>query len=69
VYWLNSHRCPLMLSSTALAVSSTRSELMEKQGWKVFDLTETEHVHARVMLDKLPDKKYTSVEEVIGALK
>jgi uncharacterized protein YecE (DUF72 family) len=47
---------------------ATKSELIEKQGWKVFDLTEKEHVHANLLLGKLPDKKYTSVEEVIGNL-
>ena len=46
---------------------ATKGELMEKQGWKVFDLTETEHVHSGVMLGKLPDGKYVSVEEVICA--
>jgi len=48
---------------------ATKGELVEKQGWKVFDLTETEHVHASVLLEKLPDRKYESVEEVIGALR
>ena len=48
---------------------ATRSELMERHGWKVFDLTEKEHVHANLLLGKLPDKKYTSVEEVIGNLR
>jgi uncharacterized protein YecE (DUF72 family) len=47
---------------------TTKSELIEKQGWKVFDLTKTEHVHASTLLEKLPDRKYASVEEVIGAL-
>jgi uncharacterized protein YecE (DUF72 family) len=47
---------------------ATKTELIEKQGWKVFDLTEKEHVHANLLLGKLPDKKYTSVEEVIGNL-
>jgi hypothetical protein len=47
---------------------ATRSELMEKQGWKVFDLTEYEHVHASTLLGKLPERKYASVEEVICAL-
>jgi len=42
---------------------------MEKQGWKVFDKTETEHVHAIVLLEKLPDGKYANVEEVIRCLK
>ncbi len=47
---------------------STKSELIEKQGWKVFDLTEKEHVHASVLLQKLSERKYVSVEEVIGEL-
>ncbi|MCE8426377.1 MAG: hypothetical protein J5U17_11450 [Candidatus Methanoperedens sp.] len=49
--------------------SATKGELMEKQGWKVFDLTEQEHVHASVLLGKLPDRIFGSVEEVIGDLK
>ncbi len=48
---------------------TTKSELIEKQGWKVFDLTEKEHVHASTILEKLPDRMYTSVEEVVRALK
>jgi uncharacterized protein YecE (DUF72 family) len=48
---------------------ATKGELMEKQGWKVFDLTEQEHVHASVLLGKLPDKIFGCVEEVVGDLK
>lgn len=48
---------------------ATKSELIEKHGWKVFDLTENEHVHANLLLGKLPDKKYASVDEVIGNLR
>jgi uncharacterized protein YecE (DUF72 family) len=48
---------------------ATKGDLIEKQGWKVFDLTETEHVHASVLLGKLPDRKYTSLEEVMQDLK
>jgi uncharacterized protein YecE (DUF72 family) len=48
---------------------ATKSELIEKQGWKVFDLSDTEHIHASAPLEKLPDRKYGSIEEVIGALK
>ncbi len=47
---------------------ATKGELLEKQGWKVFDLTETERVHASVLLEKLPDSKYAGIEEVIGVL-
>ncbi len=48
---------------------ATKSELIEKQGWKVFDLTETEHMHASILLNKLPDVEFAHVEEVIEALK
>ncbi len=48
---------------------ATKNGLIEKQGWKVFDLTENEHVHASMMLERLPDRKYSSAEEVIGSLK
>jgi uncharacterized protein YecE (DUF72 family) len=47
---------------------ATKSELIEDQGWKVFDLTVKEHVHAGVLLQKLSDRKYSSVEEVIWDL-
>lgn len=46
---------------------ATKSELIEKQGWKVFDLTETEHVHVRLLLENLPNGKYSNVDEVIEA--
>ncbi len=48
---------------------ATRSELIEKQGWKVFDLTATEHIHASVLLEKLPGRIFGSVEEVLENLK
>ena len=48
---------------------TTKSELIEKQGWKVFDLTETEHVHMNALLEKLPDGIYGNIEEVIRVLK
>jgi len=47
---------------------ATKSELVEKQGWKVIDLTENEHVHADMLLGRLPQGKYANIEEVIGAL-
>ena len=47
---------------------ATKSELIEKQGWKVFGLTEKEHVQARSLLDNLPKGKYSNVDEVIKAL-
>ncbi|HWR26628.1 MAG TPA: DUF72 domain-containing protein [candidate division Zixibacteria bacterium] len=48
---------------------AAKSKLIEKQGWKVFDLTEKEHVHASTVLEKLPDGTYASAEEVVGTLR
>ena len=48
---------------------ATKDELMAEQSWKVFDRTSTEHVHASTVLNRLPDKKYNNIEEVISALK
>jgi hypothetical protein len=47
---------------------ATKGELMEKQGWKVFDLTETERVHVKFLLENLPNGKYSNVDEVIEDL-
>ncbi len=47
---------------------ASKSELIEKQGWKVFDLTEQEHVHVSVMLGKLTDRIFGSLKEVVGDL-
>ncbi len=43
-----------------------KDELIEMQGWKVLDLMDTERVHVSAMLERLPDRKYTNVEEVLG---
>ena len=48
---------------------ATKQKLIEKQGWKVFDLTEKEHVHTGMLLERMPDGKYANIEEVISALK
>ncbi len=48
---------------------ASKSELIEKQGWKVFDLTEKERVHASVLLERLPDRTFGSAEEVVRDLK
>jgi len=47
---------------------ATKSELIEKLGWKLFDLTETEHIHASILLNKLSDAQFAHVEDVIEAL-
>jgi len=48
---------------------STKRELVEKQGWKVIDLTETERVHANHYLEKIQEGTYETIEEIINELK
>lgn len=47
---------------------STRVELIEHQGWKVVDLNADKRVHLSELLSKLPDRTYSSVDEVVEAL-
>jgi len=42
----------------------TKQQLIRSQGWKLFDLTETERTHARELLQKLPEGTYSSIIEV-----
>lgn len=48
---------------------STKEELMSNQGWKIFDLNETERVHAKDMLARLPERNYHSLGDVSRQLK
>jgi len=47
---------------------SSREELIRHQGWKLIDLTEDKRVHATYMLERLPEKTYNSVDEVVETL-
>lgn len=47
---------------------STKQELVESQGWKLFDLSKEERVHARDCLEQLPEGTYHNVDEVIDVL-
>jgi len=47
---------------------SNKTELIHHQGWKLIDLTEDKRVHASYMLEKLPEKTYNSINEVIQTL-
>lgn len=47
---------------------SSKTELIRHQGWKLIDLTETKRVHASYVLEKLPEKTYNSVSEVVETL-
>ncbi|MCW4053591.1 MAG: DUF72 domain-containing protein [Candidatus Bathyarchaeota archaeon] len=46
----------------------SKSKLIEKQGWKVIDLTLDKRVHLSEFLAKVPDKTYNSIDEVAAAL-
>jgi uncharacterized protein YecE (DUF72 family) len=47
----------------------SKSELIERQGWKVIDLNLDKRVHLSELLSKVPDRIYNSVDEVAEALK
>jgi len=47
---------------------SSRMELVQHQGWKLIDLSRDERVRASEMLEKLPERSYESVEDVVHAL-
>ena len=47
---------------------SNRDKLIHHQGWKLIDLTKTKRVHASYMLQKLPEKTYNSIIEVVQTL-
>lgn len=47
---------------------SSKQELINDQGWKVIDLSPTERVHASYLLQKLPEKTYYEVDDIIKEL-
>ena len=47
---------------------TSKSRLVDQQGWKLFDKTDEERVRARVFLEKLPEKTYTTIDEVLSSL-
>jgi uncharacterized protein YecE (DUF72 family) len=47
---------------------STKAQLIENQGWKVIDLTAEQRVHLADELTKIPEKTYSSLNEVVDAL-
>ncbi|MEM3765839.1 MAG: DUF72 domain-containing protein [Candidatus Bathyarchaeia archaeon] len=47
---------------------ATKQTLIQHQGWKLFDLTQDKRIHAAEILEKLPEKIYNNIGEVIEAL-
>jgi hypothetical protein len=56
----------VLLEDTAFPV--TRQELITTQGWKVIDLPDNQRVHAHTLLERLPDRCFTNIEEVLMTL-
>jgi hypothetical protein len=46
----------------------TRTQLIENQGWKVFDVAADRRIHLSDLLSKLPERIYYTVNEVIRDL-
>jgi uncharacterized protein YecE (DUF72 family) len=47
---------------------ATKQELIQKQGWKLFDITEAARIRAEEALQKLPEGTYNNITEVINKL-
>ena len=47
---------------------SSKNELINHQGWKIIDLTPTKRVRATVLLQKLPDKPYHGIGDIVQTL-
>jgi uncharacterized protein YecE (DUF72 family) len=48
---------------------TSKSRLVDEQGWKLFDKTAEERVRARVLFERLPEKTYTTINEVLSSLR
>jgi uncharacterized protein YecE (DUF72 family) len=48
---------------------SSKQELVQSQGWKLFDLTGEERTRAGDYLQKLPERTYSNVGEVVSKLR
>ncbi len=46
-----------------------KQDLVQHQGWKLFDMTTDERIRASEMLQQLPERTYENVDDVIGALR
>jgi len=47
---------------------SSKTELIRHQGWKLIDLTKTERVHASSLLQKLEEKTYNNINDIVQTL-
>jgi hypothetical protein len=47
---------------------ATKEDLIIKQGWKLFDRTETERVRVNHYLEKVPEGRYENISELVDRL-
>ncbi len=47
---------------------ATKQELVQSQGWKLFDLNKTTRAHARDFLQNLPERKYVNIDNIMNTL-
>jgi hypothetical protein len=78
--FLNSGRFPSLTGQVGLGSLSevlmedarfptSKSQLVREQGWKLFDKTPEERVRTRVVLEKLPEGAYRTLDDVLASLK
>jgi len=48
---------------------SQRQDLIQHQGWKLIDLTPNERIRASQMLERLPERRYESLDDAVQTLK
>jgi uncharacterized protein YecE (DUF72 family) len=48
---------------------SSKYDLMIDQGWKLIDLTPTQRVHASNLIQKLPEKIYYGIDDIVDSLR
>lgn len=48
---------------------STKFDLINDQGWKLIDLTSTRRVHASELIQKLPEKIYYGINDIVHSLR
>jgi len=48
---------------------TTKNQIIEEQGWKVYDHTKNLHIHAWIPLSKVPSKIYERMNDLVDELK
>jgi len=54
--------------SEEAAFPATKEDLIMKQGWKLFDRTETERARVGDYLEKVPEDRYENISELVNRL-